>query len=259
MTIQVHTIKPKTAARVLTLLNPRKAYHRAELHGAQQLPVQGGCVIVSNHGRLDFDSFILARLILGQCRRPVYLMMDHLWFRLPLFGAFMKHGGAVDGTRENALEILNQGKMILTYPGGVREIMNSRFGHEHIDWKGRKGFAHVALAADVPVIPIVGKGVNNGFFFLSSGRILGKLLFRGLFRLGPAYAAYRNPLVLGILPLPLPLSLAFSFPLPCKVTYTVGEPIYPENRLGSEDIDEAAEVLAQRVEVAMQKLIRRPG
>ncbi len=116
---------------------------------------------------------------------------------------------------------------MLAYPGGVREIMNSRFGHEHIDWSDRTGFASVAIAAGVPVIPVVGIGVNNGFRFLTSGRLLGKVTFQWILRLGPAYKGYRDPLTLGILPLPLPFSSAIHFPLPCKVRYVVGEPIYP--------------------------------
>jgi 1-acyl-sn-glycerol-3-phosphate acyltransferase len=251
----MHDVNINTAARFLFLLNPRRLYHRAEIEFADRLPESGGAVIVSNHGRLDFDSFILAGLILRSRKRLVRLMADHMWFRLPVAQRIMSRAGAVDGTRENAMHLLGKGEMILTYPGGVREIMDSRFGREHIDWQGRAGFAKVAIAAKVPVIPVAGIGVNNGFIFLSQGRLLGRMLFQGILRLGPAYKDYRDPLVIGLLPLPLPLSMAIHFPLPCKLRYVVGKPIYPHGGPAEREEDR----LAARVTASMKELIKQYG
>lgn len=129
----------------LALLNPRRLYHRATLDGAERLPASGPVVIVSNHGRLDFDCFILMSLLLRATARPVRLLADHLWFKLPGIRRLWWVAGAVDGTRENARELLAGGEVVLAYPGGVREIMGTRFRHEHIDWEGRTGFARVAI------------------------------------------------------------------------------------------------------------------
>jgi 1-acyl-sn-glycerol-3-phosphate acyltransferase len=251
----MHDVNIKTAARLLGLLNPRRLYHRAEIEFADRLPESGGAVIVSNHGRLDFDSFILAGMILRSRKRLARLMLDHLWFTLPVASRVMSLAGAVDGTRENAMHLLGRGEMLLTYPGGVREIMGSRFGQEDIDWRGRIGFAKVAIAAGVPVIPVAGLGVNNGFIFVSSGRLLGRLLFREVLRLGPAYDEYRDPLVIGLLPLPLPLSMAVHFPLPCKVRYVVGEPIYPAYNPQGGEGQETENELACQVADSMRRLL----
>ena len=221
-----------------------------------RLPAEGGAVIVSNHGRLDLDCFILAGLILRSRGRLVRLMADHLWFRIPVVRRLWGRAGAVDGTRENAARLLSGGELVLAYPGGVREIMSGRFGHEHLDWAGRTGFARVAIEAGVPVIPVVGVGVNNGFVFLTSGRRSGRLLFQRLLRLGPAYSEYRDPLAIGLVPIPLPFSLAVHLPWPCKVRYVVGEPIWPA--ACASDSDGAAE-LAARVEDVMRALIAQYG
>jgi 1-acyl-sn-glycerol-3-phosphate acyltransferase len=250
-------MEPKTAARMLTLLNPRLTYHRASIDSVERIPESGAAMIVSNHGRLDFDSFLLIRLMSRARGRLARLLADHMWFRLPLVDRIFSLAGAVDGTRENALRLLERGEIVLAYPGGVREIMSGRFGREHIAWDGRIGFARVAIEAGVPVIPVVGVGVNSGFVFVSDGRLLGKLLFQGVLRLGPAYADYRNPLVLGIVPCPLPLSIAIAFPLPCRVTYFVGEPMYPPVR---DDTDpRQAQRFARRVGDAMWGLIELHG
>lgn len=256
----VPEVSTKTAARMLAIQNPRRLYHRAEIAFADRLPAAGGAVIVSNHGRLDFDCFILIGLILHRRGRLVRLLADHLWFGIPGVRRTWLLAGAVDGTRENAARLLERGEMVLTYPGGVREIMNSRFRREHIDWSGRIGFARAAIAAGVPVIPVIGVGINGGHLFVTSGRLLGKLLFRRILGLGPAYDEYRNPLTIGLLPLPLPFSLAVHLPLPCKVRYVVGEPIYPVLASGGDSpAERAAAELAGRTAEAMKRLIKEYG
>ena len=185
---------PRTPRLALAVLNPRRLYHRAELEFADRLPASGPAVIVSNHGRLDFDCFILMSLLLRDRSRPVRLLADHLWFKLPGIRRLWWLAGAVDGTRDNANALLANGELVLTYPGGVREIMGSRFGRESIDWDGRQGFARIAIEAGAPVIPILGLGVNSGHVFLTSGRRLGKLLFQRVLKLGAAYDNYRDPL-----------------------------------------------------------------
>ncbi len=250
----------KALARTLWLLNPRGPYHRATIVDAHRIPESGGCLIVSNHGRLDFDSFILLRLILRERARPGRMMADHLWFRIPVAARIFRSAGAVDGSRESAMRLLRGDELVLTYPGGVREIMGSAFRREHIDWQGRRGFAHVAVATGVPVVPIVGVGVNSGHLFVTRGRFLGKILFQGLLRLGPDYAEYRDPLTIGIIPVPLPFGLAVSFPLPCKLTYYVGEPLIPPcSAEGAPASESVVEDFAREVLESMQDLIRLHG
>lgn len=259
LTTRVPRFDARSAERFLTVLNPRLRYHRATIERPEHIPAHGGAVIVSNHGRLDFDSFLLLRLLKRSRGRPVRLMADHMWFKMaPTRGIFTR-AGAVDGTRENALLLLAAGELVLTYPGGVREIFSGRFGREHLDWEGRYGFAHVAVRAGVPVIPVVGVGVNNGLIFVTGGRFLGVLTFRGVLRLGREYSDYRNPLALGLLPLPMPMSMAVALPLPCRLTYVVGEPITPPPPLPGESEQQLAIRFAGTVAAAMRAMIGEHG
>jgi 1-acyl-sn-glycerol-3-phosphate acyltransferase len=252
-------MNPRSVVRFLLLLNPRRRYHRAEIRFAERIPAKGGALLVSNHGRLDFDCFILATLILKSRSRVVRLLGDHLWFKMPGVRSVWTAAGAVDGTRENAIALLEAGELVLAYPGGVREIMMSKFGRETLAWEGRLGFAAVAVATGVPVIPVAGIGVNNGHVFISSGRRLGRLLFQRLLRLGPAYADYRDPLTIGLIPLPLPFSWAVHLPWPCKLRYIVGEPVHP-GALSEGGADHEAEAaLAERVRTAMERLLAERG
>ena len=73
------------------------------------------------------------------------------------------------------------------------------------------------------------------------------------------YEDYRDPLVVGLVPLPLPLSMAVHFPLPCKVRYVVGEPVYPAENLQDAEGKEAETELARRVAESMERLIEQYG
>jgi len=262
---EAHDVTPtidvdiERATRSLRPWRLRRAYHRARIVGAERIPATGGALLVSNHGRLDFDFFILIGLVLAARGRLPRLMADHLWFRLAPARRLASRYGAVDGTRENALALLRAGELVLTYPGGVREITGSRFGREHVDWRGRTGFAQVAVEAGVPVVPIVGVGLNDGVIFLTDGRRLGRLLYRRILRMGPEYDSYRDPLTIGLLPVPLPYSLAVHLPLPCRVGYVVGRPIDPPSTAPDGDGARAVLELGRSAEAAMQDLIARCG
>jgi 1-acyl-sn-glycerol-3-phosphate acyltransferase len=244
------------AARFTRLWRWRQILHRAEISGIENIPETGSAIIVSNHGRLDFDFFILVKLIWDHCHRFPRSMADRIWFKLPLIRSLFHATGAVEGSRRNAIALLRQDHIVLTYPGGVREIMTSRFGKEHIRWEGRTGFARVAIATQSPVIPVAGKGVNNGFIFVTSGKWLGRLLFRGILRMGPSYDDYRDPLTIGLILFPIPFSMAVHFPLPCKVRYIVGKPITPERGPEAADNPELVQQFADRVEVSLRHLLK---
>jgi 1-acyl-sn-glycerol-3-phosphate acyltransferase len=249
----------QTASRILKFWKLRQTYHRATIAFVDNIPADGGVLLVSNHGRLDFDSFILIRLIFDSCGCFVRLMGDRIWFKLPIFRSIAPLVGAVEGNRSNAVALLRSGQVVLTYPGGVPEIMTSHFSREHIRWSNRTGFARVAIEAQVPVVPVASLGVNNGFIFLTQGKFLGRLLFRGLFRMGPSYDSYRDPLVIGVVPIPLPFSTAVHFPLPCKVRYIVGDPIQPTVGPEHADDDLPVQTFADRVASALQHLIWHYG
>ena len=233
----------------------RQIYHRAEIIGTDHVPETGGTLLVANHGRLDFDGFILIRMILRETGRFTRSLADRFWFKSRLTASVAHAFGAVEGNRENALSLLRAGELVLTYPGGVPEIMNTRFGEESIRWDGRNGFAKVAIRSQVPVIPVAGIGINNGFVFLTKGEVLGKIIYQKVFGMGAAHSNYRDPLVLGLIPLPLPFSTAVHFPLPCKVRYFFGEPMDPPEMEEDGHLETLAGEFSARVAQTLTHLI----
>ena len=247
---------PRHARGLLRPWALRRLWHRAELSGVDNLP-EGPALLVSNHGRLDFDSLILLKMIADRTGKLPRSLGERMLFRNPLTARLAAALGAVEGRRENAAKLLAAGEWLLSYPGGIREIFDSRFGRERVNWSGRHGFAHVAMQAGVPVVPIASVGVNDGFAFLSDGRWLGRFMARYVLRLGPGPSDFRDPLAVGMLPLPLPFSTAVHFPWPCKVRYLIGKPLLPPT--GSAADPDAAEAFALRVESALCTMLAADG
>lgn len=249
---RVDSYDSRRARRFLRPWALRRLWHRADLRGAERLP-KGPAILVSNHGRLDFDSLILLKMIADRTGKLPRSLGERMLFRNPLTAKLAAVLGTVEGTRSNVVTLLAAGEWVLSYPGGIREIFDSRFGRERVCWTGRRGFAHVALRSGVPVVPIASVGVNHGFVFLGDGQRLGRFMARHVLRFGADQKDFRDPFAIGILPLPLPFSTAVHFPLPCKVRYLIGEPLTPPALPADER--SAADAFASRVETALCDLL----
>jgi len=87
-------------------------------------------------------------------------MAEHRLMELPILGRAARRIGAVDGTRASCISLLRAGAVVLMFPEGARGLSRSfrqryqlaPFGH---------GFAHVALATGVPVVPVAVIGAEE--------------------------------------------------------------------------------------------------
>ena len=125
------------------------------------------------------------------------------------------------------------GAAVLVYPGGDWETHRPSWESAKIDFAGRKGFIRLAIARNVPVVPVVSIGGQETALFLSRGERLARLL--RLDRLAR----------LKVLPISLALpwglnvgDIAGHIPLPAKITIQVMEPIDLPREFGPEpDVD----------------------
>lgn len=203
------------------------AYHRAELWGEEQLPA-GPALLVGNHGIYGYETpvfFYLLRRLTG--RYPIGLA-ERRFFRIPLVRSVLPMLGGLPGTRENALAALREGKHVVCYPGGAREVFKRPHERYVLRWGQRAGFVRVAAAAQVPVVPFAARGVDESFLQLER-----------FIRLAED-PAYTMPLMV-----PVPLARPFRFLL--------GEPLDPPPA----DAEEG-EVMRFRDRVAqtVQRLLR---
>lgn len=200
-------------------------WHGYELYGTENLP-DGPGLIIFYHGALplDFMCFISICLLLKQ--RRCFTVADDFVFKCPGIQTLAAVLCLLPRKKELCLNALKDGHLVGISPGGLREALFSDESYKLL-WHNRKGFAEVALDAQVPIIPIYTQNVREGY------RIFGKTgLTRWLYELS------RLPV--------LPPYGGF----PVKFRTYIGEPIpYDPNITAVE--------LAQKAKSALQSLIQK--
>ncbi len=206
------SLETRIGRRALSLI---AGYFHAKLEGAEHIPLRGGALIVGNHALFALDSAVLGALIVRDLGRyPRFLADRNLW-RLPGFGSFIEAIGAIPGEPSSAERLLRAGELVITYPGGVDDSLKTDDQRYRLQWKDRMGFARLALRAQVPIIPVVGLGIDEMYSVHRHEHWLGRHVFGS--------ARYDLPVALGafgtLLPRRVPQRYVALPPIP-----SVGDP-----------------------------------
>jgi len=137
---------------------------RHDWRGLDNVPRDGGVIIVANHVTV-IDPFTLAHTFYDGTRRiPCYLAKSEL-FKVPVVGPLLRKGGqipvhrrtrnAVNSLRD-AEAALTAGELVIIYPEGT--CTRDPDGWPMV---GKTGVARLALACDVPVIPVAHWGAHR--------------------------------------------------------------------------------------------------
>jgi 1-acyl-sn-glycerol-3-phosphate acyltransferase len=134
--------------------------------GLQNIPKEGGALIVSNHRSL------LDPVVIGyKVSRQISFAAASFAFDMPvvrsLFGAFgaiplnVFGGEKSRADMEKAVDLLQAGELVGVFPEGVHTLANPRRVSKIQNF--RTGFARLALNARVPIIPVavVARGERN--------------------------------------------------------------------------------------------------
>uniref|UniRef100_A0A8C6URD2 Transmembrane protein 68 n=2 Tax=Neogobius melanostomus TaxID=47308 RepID=A0A8C6URD2_9GOBI len=189
-------------------------WHGYEIHGLEKIPDKGPALIVYYHGAIPIDYYyFLANLI---CRRdaPATLLVQ------PAAGGVQRDPRASGGVRPCPEERTPPGHL----SRGVREALFSDETYV-LHWGKRRGFAQVAIDAQVPIIPMFTQNVREGFRSLGNLRFFRWLYERFRFPFAPIYGGF-----------------------PVKFRTFLGDPI-------SYDPNVNAAQLAEKVQQAVQSLI----
>jgi 1-acyl-sn-glycerol-3-phosphate acyltransferase len=133
---------------------------RTQLHDAERIP-QGPSILVGNHGPLAIDTALLVHALHRDFDRVVRTLGDRMLFAHPIGRLLAKGFGGVEANPDNARQLLAAGECVLVYPGGARETLRDTGHRYQLSWEGRLGFARLALAAQVPIIPVACIGSDD--------------------------------------------------------------------------------------------------
>ncbi len=144
------------------LLSPWRALTDPRFDGWEHLPADGRYLLVGNHTTLGlFDIPFLVRDIQRHTGVSVRGLGDRQHYRVPVWRDLLTRLGVVDGTRENARQLLIEGQAVLVFPGGGREVARRRGDYYPLAWRERIGFARLAMEFGYPVVPFSMIGVDD--------------------------------------------------------------------------------------------------
>jgi 1-acyl-sn-glycerol-3-phosphate acyltransferase len=170
----------------------------------------------------------------------------------------MSRLGAVPARRGLAQAALARGAKVLVYPGGDLDTFKPYRDRHRVTFGDRKGFVRTAIAAGVPIVPVVSVGAHETLRVLTDGRRLAHAL--GLHRL------LRVEVVPVMLCLPWGLWVGAwetHIPLPSRLRIRVLPPLRFEvpREAANDDavVTRARDVVAATMQRALDALVAEGG
>lgn len=144
--------------------------------------------------------------------RRFYQLAHDLVFKTPGARALVQRYGTVPASPQNMKRALERDAALLVYPGGDDETFRPSWESGTIDFADRTGFIKLALADDVPVVPVVSIGGQETALLLGRGRGAARVLSLDRLHVKVLPAVVGPPFGLAILDLPV------RVPLPAKIS-----------------------------------------
>ena len=162
-------------------------WFRTEVHGIENLPVEGGALLVANHGGAIWalDAVMTAIAVHDRTPGHRYLRMlgADLIFSTPVLGPFARKTGSTLACQPDAERLLRNGELVGVWPEGFKGIGKPFHERYKLQRFGRGGFVTAALRTGVPIIPvsIVGAEEIHPMLFNAStlARVMGLAVLPG--------------------------------------------------------------------------------
>ena len=157
--------------RIFDLVEPLLDFYyrywfRVEVEGVENVPSDGGALIVSNHsGALPPDAPMIMQAIRNEHPqpRPLYMLGEN-WFKgYPGVGMLANKIGLVAAHPANAQRLLrDEGRLVLVFPEGQKGSRKLFWQRYKLRRFGRGGFVRTAMRAGVPIVPDRGDRRRGG-------------------------------------------------------------------------------------------------
>jgi 1-acyl-sn-glycerol-3-phosphate acyltransferase len=133
-------------------------YFRVEVEGIENVPMDGGAVLVANHGgaALPYDGAMLSLAVMNEAELPrrVRVVGTEIFNMLPGVSHMYRKVGAAYAARDDARELLKRGHLLGVFPEGERGFMKPVWEAYRVGRLGRGGFAELAEEASAPIVPV---------------------------------------------------------------------------------------------------------
>lgn len=205
---------------------------RIETYGLSNIP-PGRALLVANH-TFGWDVMFPMARIARELQRPVFVLGEHAWWKVPFLRKWATSCGVVDGSQENADALLSADQLVLVLPGGLREAVKPPALRYQLLWGRRYGFVRAAVRNQAPMVPLASIGTDELF------EVIGNPLHSGQ-RWLPPWG------------LPLPTTKIFR-PRRLRTVFSIGEPIPPPAAELASDV-KVVRRIRREIEGALHELI----
>jgi 1-acyl-sn-glycerol-3-phosphate acyltransferase len=217
-------------------------YWRIDVAGLHNIPETGPALFVANHsGALPFDGAMIATALHLHDGRVARFLYDRFVANVGAVDTFYRRVGGVPASRDSALALLKQGEHVVIFPEGVSGVAKP-FSDRYRLRAFSPGFARLALALDVPVVPVAVVGAEEIYPLVGRAEGVGKLLGMPYVPITPFFP------VLGLLgTLPLPTKWFMKFGKPIRLAVGDDESKYLRSRLEAMKVRRKLQAMVTRL------------
>ncbi|GGT14135.1 glycerol acyltransferase [Streptomyces kurssanovii] len=200
---------------LMSMLRPMyQKYFRVEVKGIENIPSEGGALVVANHsGTVPLDGLMLQVAVHDNhpADRHLRLLAADLVFMLPVVNELARKAGHTLACAEDAERLLQRGEVVGVMPEGFKGIGKPFSERYKLQRFGRGGFVSTALRAGVPIVPCSIVGAEEIYPMIGNAKTLARLLGFPYFPVTPTFP-WLGPL--GAVPLPTKWTIQFGEPIP---------------------------------------------
>ena len=182
--------------RMVSLFDPLLNFYyrywfRVETEGIENVPAEGGALLVANHsGALPPDGPMVMQALRNEHPnpRPLYMLGEH-WFKgYPGVSMLVNKLGLIPAHRDNAQRLLGEeGRLAVVFPEGQKGTRKLYWQRYRLRRFGRAGFVRTAIRARVPLVPIALVGGEEAMPIFAHLRLLQKISGLIYFPVTPAF------------------------------------------------------------------------
>ena len=196
----------------MTALRPiAQKWFRIEVRGIENIPSEGGALVVSNHsGTIPVDGLMTMVSIHDHTGRFLRPLGADLVFKSPVVSTLARKGGTTLACNEDAERLLRGGELVGVWPEGFKGIGKPYAERYKLQRFGRGGFVSAALRTQVPIIPLSVVGAEEIYPLVANLPSLARVLGLPYLPITPLFP-WLGPL--GMVPLPSKWLLEFGEPI----------------------------------------------
>jgi 1-acyl-sn-glycerol-3-phosphate acyltransferase len=182
-------------------------YHywfRAEVEGIENVPSEGGALLVSNHsGALPPDATTIGKAIREEHPnpRPLYVTVEHFFKGYPGFSMLIPKIGCVAAHPANVHRLLyDEEQLVIVFPEGRKGTEKLYKDRYRLRRFGRGGFVEAAMRAEAKLVPVCVVGAEESAPIFAHVGVLKRLTGLLYFPITPTFPWLGPFGMLGYLP-----------------------------------------------------------